>query len=121
VPIDTQNFQDQAETAASVGDWKAAAEFYSRAADHRASELALINSVQEGLSSKLDMQGIYDLVGDKLRDTFIAQVVMISQYDPNTKKSFTIMRLSADNIFTSKVGNRWILHGQKSFIAASHL
>ena len=34
------------------------------------------------------MQAIYDLVGDKLRDTFNAQVVMISQYDPNTKKIF---------------------------------
>jgi serine phosphatase RsbU (regulator of sigma subunit) len=34
------------------------------------------------------MQGIYDLVGDKLRDTFNAQVVMISQYDPYTKKIF---------------------------------
>ncbi len=34
------------------------------------------------------MQSIYDLVGDKLRDTFNAQVVMISQYDANTQKIF---------------------------------
>jgi len=83
-----QDFQAQAEKAASLGDWKATAEFYAQFVEQRASELALINSVQEGLSSKLDMQGIYDLVGDKLRDTFNAQVVMISQYDPNTKKIF---------------------------------
>jgi serine phosphatase RsbU (regulator of sigma subunit) len=83
-----RNYQERAEKAASLGDWKAAVEFYSRFADQRASELALINSVQEGLSSKLDMQSIYDLVGDKLRDTFNAQVVMISQYDPTTKKIF---------------------------------
>ena len=82
------DFQTQAEQAASLGDWKTAAEFYAQFVEQRASELALINSVQEGLSSKLDMQGIYDLVGDKLRDTFNAQVVMISQYDPNTKKIF---------------------------------
>jgi sigma-B regulation protein RsbU (phosphoserine phosphatase) len=88
VQSDARNFKERAEKAASHGDWKAAAEFYSRFAEQRASELALINSVQEGLSSKLDMQDIYDLVGDKLRDTFNAQVVMISQYDSNTKKIF---------------------------------
>jgi sigma-B regulation protein RsbU (phosphoserine phosphatase) len=88
VKKDTQNFQAQAEKSASLYDWKAAAEFYAKFVDQRASELALINSVQEGLSSKLDMQSIYDLVGDKLRDTFNAQVVMISQYDPSTKKLF---------------------------------
>lgn len=82
------DYQAQAEQAAQQGDWKAAVEFYSRCVDQRAAELALITSVQEGLSSKLDMQGIYDLVGDKLRDTFNAQVVMISQYDPVTKKIF---------------------------------
>lgn len=85
---DTQNYQSQAEKAAERRDWKSAADFYSRSADQRASELALINSVQEGLSAKLDMQGIYDLVGDKLQDTFNAQVVMISQYDPHTKMIF---------------------------------
>lgn len=83
-----QDFRAQAEKSASLGDWKAATEFYAQIVEQRASELALINSVQEGLSSKLDMQSIYDLVGDKLRDTFNAQVVMISQYDPNTKKIF---------------------------------
>ena len=56
--------------------------------EQRAVELALINSVQEGLSAKYEMQAIYDLVGDKLRDTFNAQVVMISQYDSQTNKIF---------------------------------
>lgn len=86
VKIDTQDYQAQAKKAVSQGNWKAATEFYARFEEQRASELTLINSVQEGLSSKLDMQGIYDLVGDKLRDTFNAQVVMISQYDPNTNR-----------------------------------
>jgi sigma-B regulation protein RsbU (phosphoserine phosphatase) len=84
----TQDFQAQAEKAASQGDWKAAAELYAQCVEQRSSELALINSVQQGLSSKLDMQSIYNLVGDSLRDTFNAQVVMISQYDPNTKQIF---------------------------------
>ena len=83
-----QNFQAQADQAAAAGDWQAAAQLYARSVAQRASELALINSVQEGLSCKLDMQGIYNMVGDKLRDTFNAQVVMISQYDPETRRVF---------------------------------
>ena len=35
--------------------------------EERNAELAIINSVQEGLASKLDMQAIYDLVGDKVQ------------------------------------------------------
>jgi serine phosphatase RsbU (regulator of sigma subunit) len=47
----------------------------------RNAELAIINSVQEGLASKLDVQAIYELVGDKIRETFNAQVVSIDTYD----------------------------------------
>jgi PAS domain S-box-containing protein len=47
----------------------------------RVDELALINSVQEGLAGELELQAIYDLVGDKLRDIFDAQVVDIGVYD----------------------------------------
>ena len=37
--------------------------------EQRAAELAIIaNSVQEGLASKLNIQAIYDLVGDKIRE-----------------------------------------------------
>jgi len=49
--------------------------------EQRAAELAIINSVQEGLASRLDMQAIYDLVGDKVRDIFDAQALAISGYD----------------------------------------
>jgi GAF domain-containing protein len=49
--------------------------------EQRAAELAVINSVQQGLAAQLDMQAIYDLVGDKIRDIFDAQVVMIFIYD----------------------------------------
>lgn len=52
--------------------------------EQRASELTIINSVQQGLASKLDVQSIYDLVGDTFRDIFDAQVVMISTYDPES-------------------------------------
>jgi GAF domain-containing protein/DNA-binding response OmpR family regulator len=50
--------------------------------DQRRAELALINSVQESFSAKIDLQAIYDLVGNKLRDTFDAQVVSIGLYVP---------------------------------------
>jgi GAF domain-containing protein/DNA-binding response OmpR family regulator len=53
--------------------------------EDRAAELAIINSVQEGLASKLDMQAIYDLVGDKIHEIFFeAQVVDILTYDSTT-------------------------------------
>src|SRR5665647_1781787 len=51
----------------------------------REAELALINSVQLALASRLDVQAIYNLVGDKIRDIFDSQVVMISTYDPQTE------------------------------------
>jgi signal transduction histidine kinase/DNA-binding response OmpR family regulator/tetratricopeptide (TPR) repeat protein/nitrate/nitrite-specific signal transduction histidine kinase len=47
----------------------------------RNAELAVINTVQQGLVAELDMQAIYDLVGDQIRDTFDAQVVIIETYD----------------------------------------
>ncbi len=50
----------------------------------REGELALINSVQQALASRLDVQAIYNLVGDKIRDIFDSQVVMISLYDQET-------------------------------------
>jgi GAF domain-containing protein len=47
----------------------------------RNAELAVINSVQQGLAAQLDMQAIYDLVGDKIREIFDAQVVLLTQDD----------------------------------------
>ncbi len=81
-------YEAQVQHALKRQDWKAAAGLYAQACARHAAELALINSVQEGLSSRLGTHAIYDLVGDKLRDTFNAQVVMISQYDPQTNKIF---------------------------------
>ena len=50
--------------------------------NERAAELAIINSVQEGLAAKLDMQAMYDLVGDKIQEIFDAQVVDIGISTP---------------------------------------
>jgi PAS domain S-box-containing protein len=47
----------------------------------RNAELALINSVQEALAGELEMQAIYDVVGDKIQEIFDAQVVDIGLFD----------------------------------------
>ncbi|MFZ5903137.1 MAG: GAF domain-containing protein [Chloroflexota bacterium] len=54
----------------------------------RNAELAIINSVQEGLAAQLDIQAIYDLVGDKIRDIFDAQVVSIYSFDRSTTTTY---------------------------------
>ena len=41
--------------------------------EQRAAELAVINSIQEGMAAELDFQAIIDLVGDKLREVFATE------------------------------------------------
>ena len=48
----------------------------------RSAELALVNDVQRGLAERLDMQAMYDLVGDRIQEIFDAQVVDIGILDP---------------------------------------
>ena len=56
--------------------------------EERNAELAIINSVQEGLVAKMDIQGIYDLVGDKIREIFNAQAIMLVSIDTHSQTSF---------------------------------
>jgi K+-sensing histidine kinase KdpD/CheY-like chemotaxis protein len=53
--------------------------------EQRTSELAVINGVQEGLAKELDMQAIYDLVGNRIRDVFNAQAVIIASLNTDDK------------------------------------
>ncbi|NBB76229.1 MAG: GAF domain-containing protein, partial [Bacteroidetes bacterium] len=53
--------------------------------EQRNAELAVINSVQEGLVAEMDLQGIYDLVGDRIRDLFDAQVASIATFDHESR------------------------------------
>ncbi|MEK6222662.1 MAG: GAF domain-containing protein, partial [Chloroflexota bacterium] len=48
-------------------------------------ELAVINSVQEALAAQLDIRGIYEVVGDKVREIFDAQAIILVSYDQNAK------------------------------------
>jgi GAF domain-containing protein len=52
--------------------------------EQRAAELAIINSVQQALAAELNMQGIYDAVGDKIREIFNQADVGIRIYDPQS-------------------------------------
>ncbi len=61
--------------------------------EQRAAELAIINSVQEGLASKLEMQAIYDLVGNKIREIFDADVAAISLYDADAHLARSVFLL----------------------------
>ena len=51
------------------------------ALEQRAGELALINSIQQGVAAKLDFQNIVDLVGDKLRQVFGSEDLSIRWWD----------------------------------------
>ncbi len=51
------------------------------AEQQRAAELAIINSVQAGLASQMDIEGIYELVGEKIRAIFDANVVVLATFD----------------------------------------
>ncbi|WP_169749139.1 response regulator [Flavihumibacter petaseus] len=52
----------------------------------RVEELAVINSVQEALVREMKVQNIYELVGDRLREVFSNQEVVIAQIDPQTSR-----------------------------------
>ncbi|HVR14069.1 MAG TPA: GAF domain-containing protein, partial [Gaiellaceae bacterium] len=81
---DVQYVEQDKELLAFVGQHVGAALSRARAIEEtrqRNAELALINSVQEALAGELDLQAIYDVVGDKIQEVFDAQVVDIGIYD----------------------------------------
>jgi signal transduction histidine kinase/uncharacterized protein YigA (DUF484 family) len=47
----------------------------------REAELAVINSIQQALVAEMDLPDIYNLVGDRLRELFDAQVTIIAVFD----------------------------------------
>ncbi|TMH96660.1 MAG: GAF domain-containing protein, partial [Betaproteobacteria bacterium] len=55
--------------------------------EQRATELAVINSIQEGMAAELDFQAIIDLVGDKLREVFHTGDLGIRWFDTKANLS----------------------------------
>ncbi|HLF88238.1 MAG TPA: GAF domain-containing protein, partial [Anaerolineales bacterium] len=56
-----------------------------KATEERNAELAVVNSVQQGLVAELDLQAIYDLVGAKVQEIFEAQTVSIIHFDQTNR------------------------------------
>ncbi len=84
---DVRYTEPDQELLAFVGQHVGAALSRARAIEEtrqRNAELALINSVQEALAGELEMQALYEVVGDKLQEIFDAQVVDICTYDRAT-------------------------------------
>jgi PAS domain S-box-containing protein len=81
---DVRYTEHDKELLAFVGQHIGAALSRARAIEEtrqRNAELALINSVQDALAGELELQAIYDVVGDKIQEVFDAQVVDIGIYD----------------------------------------
>src|SRR6056297_1311513 len=70
--------------------------------EQRNAELAVINSVQQGLVAEMDMQGIYDLVGIKVRDLFDSQVTAIATFNhENQTESFKYLFENGERLYPS--------------------
>jgi signal transduction histidine kinase/DNA-binding response OmpR family regulator len=52
-----------------------------QAEQQRVAELAIVNTVQSALSTQLDIQGIYQVVGDKIQEIFNANTVVLATFD----------------------------------------
>ncbi|MGH3003084.1 MAG: GAF domain-containing protein, partial [Gaiellaceae bacterium] len=84
---DVRYTEQDKELLAFVGQHVGAALSRARAIEEtrqRNAELALINSVQAALAGELELQAIYDVVGDKLQEVFDAQVVDIGIYESSS-------------------------------------
>src|SRR5262249_61082181 len=47
----------------------------------RVSDLATVNSVGQALSSQLDLDGLIELVGEQVRETFDADIAYVALHD----------------------------------------
>ena len=84
---DVQYSDEDKELLAFVGQHIGVALSRARAIEEtrqRNAELALINGVQAALAGELELQAIYDVVGDKIQEVFDAQVVDIGMYEPSS-------------------------------------
>src|SRR5262249_3910400 len=58
----------------------------------RAGELALVNSIQQGMARRLDFDSIIELVGDKLRELFHSGDVSIMWWEQQTNQVRAVYR-----------------------------
>lgn len=82
-----------------------------QAEQQRAAELAIINSVQAGLASQLDMQAIYELVGEEIRDIFDANTTVLATFDLDKNlmyRHYTIERGERFYLEPNPIPNLWM-------------
>jgi K+-sensing histidine kinase KdpD/CheY-like chemotaxis protein len=86
--------------------------------EQRTAELGVINSVQEGLANELDMNAIYNLVGDRIQKIFDAQAVIIASFDlPNKTEHFNYAFENGEKI---KIETRPVNHLREILISKKH-
>jgi signal transduction histidine kinase len=92
------------------------------AEQQRAAELAIINSVQAGLASQLDIQAIYELLGEQIRDIFDANTVVLATFDLEKKmmnRRYTIEkgeRFYFEPLPIPKIWENFIMQGRSLLI-----
>src|SRR5450756_3098137 len=79
--------------------------------EKRATELRIINSVQEGLAQKPDTASIYDLVGNKIRELYPQADLFIGKYESGTCLLYTSD--AADDLLCVDLGGRRIIKKKK--------
>ncbi len=89
--------------------------------EQRNSELGVINSVQEGLVAKMDLHDIYDLVGNRLRDLFDAQVTGIYTFDiENNMEHFSYLFEDGERLYPEPRPlneiRKWIINNASQLI-----
>ena len=95
-----QRFQEELSLQAAIAIQNAN---FVNEVEQRAHELEIINSIQQGLSTKLDVQSVYELVGEKVRGIFNSQAVIISYYHPETETAdFPYMYWKGERIYPER-------------------
>jgi len=92
----------------------------------REAELAIIKSVQDGLASKLELQAVYELVGDKIHNIFGAQTTLIASFDLKTETqyfNYYIDRFGRENLEPTAMSGftKTIARLKKTFLFNDHV
>jgi hypothetical protein len=90
--------------------------------EQRNAELAIINSIQQGLAAELDFQAIVDLVGDKLREVFATPDLGINWYDEKPPPPLPVfvrarkrLKIAPGSPFPAACSRRWCGRGNRKW------
>ncbi len=97
-----------------------------QAEQQRAAELGIINSVQAGLASQLDIQAIYELVGEKICNIFAANTVVLATFDLDKNlmyRHYTIEREERFYFDPMPIPKLWLdfIHNGRTLLVNHHV